>query len=78
MDLLNDAITVLNERGVLTPLADLIRQVYRRAAERHEPALGDDAMSFGTTIWRNLTNLGAAQFAGRQGVDARIDGKGQA
>jgi hypothetical protein len=54
-------------------LADLIRQVYRRAAERHEPGLGDDAMSFGTTVWRNLTNLGAAQFASQSGVDARIE-----
>ncbi|GAA0736700.1 hypothetical protein Drose_36050 [Dactylosporangium roseum] len=73
MDLLTDAIATLDERGVLTPLADLIRQVYRRAAERHEPALGDDAMSFGTTVWRNLTNLGAAQFDGQPGVDARIE-----
>lgn len=73
MDLLTDAIVTLGQRGVLTPLADLIRQVYRRAAERHEPALGDDAMSFGTTVWRNLTNLGAAEFAGRPGMDARIE-----
>ncbi|MFC4998557.1 hypothetical protein ACFPIJ_12010 [Dactylosporangium cerinum] len=73
MDLLTDAIATLDQRGVLTPLADLIRQVYRRAAERHEPALGDDAMSFGTTVWRNLTNLGAAEFAGRPGMDARVE-----
>ena len=73
MDLLHDAIAALHERGVLNPLAELIRQVYRRAAERHEPALGDDAMSFGTTVWRNLTNLGAAEFADRPGVDARIE-----
>ncbi|GAA0736759.1 hypothetical protein Drose_35965 [Dactylosporangium roseum] len=73
MDLLTDAITTLDQRGVLTPLADLIQQVYRRAAERHEPALGDDAMSFGTTVWRNLTNLGAAQLASQSGVDARIE-----
>jgi hypothetical protein len=73
VDLLNDAIAALDERGVLTPLADLIRQVYRRAAERHEPALGDDAMSFGTTVWRNLTNLGAAQLTDQPDVDARIE-----
>jgi hypothetical protein len=73
VELLTDAIATLDERGVLVPLADLLRQVYRRAAERHEPALGDDAMSFGTTVWRNLTNLGAAQFAGRPGVEARIE-----
>jgi hypothetical protein len=73
VDLLTAATTALDERVVLVPLAELIRQVYRRAAERHEPALGDDAMSFGTTVWRNLTNLGAAQFAGRPGVDARIE-----
>lgn len=73
MDLLTDAIATLDQRGVLTPLANLIRQVYRRAAERHEPDLGDDAMSFGTTVWRNLTNLGAAQFAGRPGMDARVE-----
>ncbi|WP_146231075.1 hypothetical protein [Micromonospora sicca] len=70
MDHLSEAVATLDEGGVLTPLADLIRQVYRRAADRHEPELGDDAMSFGTTVWRNLTNLGAAQSAG---VDARIE-----
>ncbi|MFI7208973.1 hypothetical protein [Micromonospora aurantiaca (nom. illeg.)] len=73
MELLTAAIATLEERGVLNPLANLIRQVYRRAADRHEPALGDDAMSFGTTVWRNLTNLGAAQFADQPGVDARIE-----
>lgn len=73
MDLLTEAMAALDERGVLTPLADLLRQVYRRAAERHEPALGDDAMSFGTTVWRNLTNLGAAAFTDQPGVDARIE-----
>ncbi|MGI5245913.1 hypothetical protein [Dactylosporangium sp. CA-139066] len=73
MDLLTEATAALDARGVLGPLEELIRQVYRRAAERHEPALGDDAMSFGTTVWRNLTNLGAAGFAGRPGVDARIE-----
>jgi hypothetical protein len=73
VDLLTDAVATLDARGVLEPLAELIRQVYRRAAERHEPDLGDDAMSFGTTVWRNLTNLGAARFAGRSGLDARIE-----
>ncbi|MFE9690697.1 hypothetical protein [Micromonospora sp. NPDC005806] len=37
--------------------------MYRQAADRQEPELDDDAMSFGTTVWRNLTKLGAAQFA---------------
>ncbi|MEU7171461.1 MULTISPECIES: hypothetical protein [Micromonospora] len=73
MDHLSEAVAILDEGGALTPLADLIRQVYRRAADRHEPELGDDAMSFGTTVWRNLTNLGVAQFAGLPGVDARIE-----
>jgi hypothetical protein len=73
VELLAAATKALEEHGVLHPLAELIRQVYRRAAERHEPSLGDDAMSFGTMVWRNLTNLGAAQFAGRSGVDARVE-----
>lgn len=73
MGLLDDAVTVLDERGVLEPLGDLIRQVYRRAAERHEPELGDDAMSFGTTVWRNLTNLGKATFDGVDGVRVRLE-----
>ncbi|MFF5074220.1 hypothetical protein ACFY2R_24205 [Micromonospora olivasterospora] len=73
MDHLSEAVATLGKNGVLAPLADLIRQVYWRAADRHEPDLGDDAMSFGTTVWRNLTNLGAAQFAGLPGVDARIE-----
>lgn len=46
---------------------------YRWAAERHEPALGNDAMSFGTTAWRNLTNHGASEFASRPGMDAQIE-----
>ncbi|MEU4594246.1 hypothetical protein [Micromonospora aurantiaca (nom. illeg.)] len=73
VDHLSEAVATLDKNGVLTPLADLIRQVYRRAADRHEPDLGDDAMSFGTTVWRNLTNLGAAQFGGLAGVNARIE-----
>ncbi len=74
MDLLGEAITALRRREVLDPLEALVRQVYRRAAERHEPELGDDAMSFGTLVWRNLTNLAVAEFADRPGVDARIFG----
>ncbi|MEU9507126.1 hypothetical protein AB0D32_12685 [Micromonospora sp. NPDC048170] len=73
MDYLSTAVTALDRANVLPLLADLIRQVYRRAADRHEPELGDDAMSFGTTIWRNLTNLGAGQFAGLPGVDTRVE-----
>ncbi|WP_432049449.1 hypothetical protein [Verrucosispora sp. NA02020] len=73
MGLLGDAVAVLDERGVLEPLGGLVRQVYRRAADRHEPELGDDAMSFGTTVWRNLTNLGKATFAGIDGVRVRVE-----
>jgi hypothetical protein len=73
VDLLTEAIETLDQRGVLVPLEELVRQVYRRAADRHEPELGDDAMSFGTTVWRNLTNLGAVQFTGRGGIDARVE-----
>jgi hypothetical protein len=73
MSLLNDAVAVLDERGVLDRLGRLIQQVYRRAADRHEPELGDDAMSFGTTVWRNLVHLGQAEFAGVDGVRARIE-----
>ncbi|MBB5829027.1 hypothetical protein [Micromonospora carbonacea] len=73
MGLLDDAVAVLDERGVLEPLGGLIRQVYRRAADRHEPDLGDDAMSFGTTVWRNLTNLGKAAFDGVNGVRVRVE-----
>ncbi|MEV0394210.1 hypothetical protein [Polymorphospora rubra] len=73
MGLLDDAVAVLDDRGVLKPLGELIRQVYRRAADRHEPELGDDAMSFGTTVWRNLTNLGKATFDGVDGVRVRVE-----
>ncbi|MEV4757314.1 hypothetical protein AB0J86_19665 [Micromonospora sp. NPDC049559] len=73
MGLLGDAVAVLDERGVLERLGRLIQQVYRRAADRHEPELGDDAMSFGTTVWRNLTNLGKAEFDGVDGVRARLE-----
>lgn len=73
MGLLGDAVSVLDARGVLAPLGGLIRQVYRRAADRHEPELGDDAMSFGTTVWRNLTNLGKATFDGVDGVRVRLE-----
>lgn len=73
MELLTAAMATLDKRGILDPLVDLIRQVYRRAADRHEPELGEDALSFGTTVWRNLTNLGAAQFTSQPGVDARVE-----
>jgi hypothetical protein len=73
MGLLGDAVAVLDERGVLDRLGRLIQQVYRRAADRHEPGLGDDAMSFGTTVWRNLVHLGQAEFTGVDGVRARLD-----
>ncbi|MFC6017353.1 hypothetical protein ACFP2T_14185 [Plantactinospora solaniradicis] len=73
MGLLGDAVAVLNERGVLDRLGRLIQQVYRRAADRHEPELGDDAMSFGTTVWRNLVHLGQAEFAGVDGVRVRVE-----
>ncbi|NJC70860.1 hypothetical protein HC031_14200 [Planosporangium thailandense] len=73
MDLLGEAVTVLSERGVLGRLAELIQQVYRRTADRHEPDLGDDAMSFGTTVWRNLVNLGAAAFQDLPCVETRIE-----
>ena len=73
MDLMDEAAAVLDEHGVLDRLGELIRQVYRRAADRHEPELGDDAMSFGTTVWRNLVNLGKAEFTNADGVRARIE-----
>ncbi|GAA3725687.1 hypothetical protein GCM10022225_03280 [Plantactinospora mayteni] len=73
MTLLDDAVAVLDERGVLDRLGRLIQQVYRRAADRHEPELGDDAMSFGTTVWRNLTNLGKAEFDGLDGIRVRLE-----
>lgn len=73
MGLLGDAVAVLDERGVLDRLGRLVRQVYRRAADRHEPDLGDDAMSFGTTVWRNLVHLGQVEFAGVDGVRVRLE-----
>ncbi|MFY1669175.1 hypothetical protein ACN27G_04325 [Plantactinospora sp. WMMB334] len=73
MSLLGDAVATLEERGVLDRLGRLIQQVYRRAADRHEPELGDDAMSFGTTVWRNLTNLGKAEFDGLDGIRVRLE-----
>ncbi|MDG4785654.1 hypothetical protein O7626_06870 [Micromonospora sp. WMMD1102] len=73
MGLLDDAVAVLDERGVLDRLGRLIQQVYRRAADRHEPELGDDAMSFGTTVWRNLTNLGKAEFDTLDGIGVRLE-----
>lgn len=73
MTLLGEAVAVLTDRGVLDRLGRLIQQVYRRAADRHEPELGDDAMSFGTTVWRNLVHLGQAEFAGVDGVRVRLE-----
>jgi hypothetical protein len=73
MGLLAEAVAVLDEHGVLGRLEGLIRQVYRRTAERHEPELGDDAMSFGTTVWRNLVNLGAPTLDDLPGVQTRVD-----
>lgn len=56
-------------RGALGLIVDEIVAVRRRNADRHELALGDDAMSLGMLNWRNIGNQlekRAAEISGLQ------------
>ena len=49
--------------GVLDPLCDLVRQVWRADLDRFEPELGDDLMSLGVQASRNLSNLAVRELS---------------
>jgi hypothetical protein len=57
--------------GVLRVLRELVGQVWRTDLNRHEPDLGDDAMSLGMQASRNLCNLTVRRLQGVPGVLAR-------
>jgi hypothetical protein len=57
--------------GVLAILRELVDQVWRRDLTRHDPELGDDAMSLGMQASRNLCNLAVRRVQGLSGVHAQ-------
>jgi len=57
--------------GVLGVLRQLVDQVWRRDLARHDPELGDDAMSLGMQASRNLCNLTVRRLQGVPGVVAQ-------
>jgi hypothetical protein len=57
--------------GVLRVLCELVDQVWRTDLARHDPDLGDDAMSLGMQASRNLCNLTVRRLHGMRGVQAR-------
>lgn len=69
--LLDELVVEWTDGGVLEPLQDLIRMVWPRNLDRHEPVLGDDALSLGIQSSRNICNLAVSRLSGIDGVRAR-------
>lgn len=63
---------VLEQHGVLPAMREIIAGVYVRNAARHDPALGDDATTFGITTSRNVANLAVRRLSDLDGVRARL------
>lgn len=53
-------------------MTDIISDVYVKNAERHDPALGDDAMTFGLTVSRNISNRAVQGIRPLPDVNARL------
>ncbi|NEA30099.1 hypothetical protein [Streptomyces sp. SID13031] len=60
--------------GVLPELIGLLRDVWRTNLDRHEPALGDDAVTLGMGSARNYANRTVQEFAQRRDVLADLQG----
>jgi hypothetical protein len=58
--------------GILPTLRAVTSEVWPRNLDRHEPDLGDDAMSLGVQSSRNVRNLAVRRLQDA-GVDARIE-----
>lgn len=70
--LLRDVISDWTATGVLTDLVGLVGSVWRTNVDRHEPDLGDDAVTLGMGSARNLANRTVQEFALRQEVHADL------
>ncbi|WP_020392447.1 hypothetical protein [Kribbella catacumbae] len=60
--------------GVLPELLGLLRDVWRTNLERHEPALGDDAVTLGMGSARNFANRTVQVLVPRNDVIADLQG----
>jgi hypothetical protein len=65
---LGDALAALEAEDVTRNLCDVIRHVRRQNADRHEPLLGDDALTIGFANWRNVGNLLERRYDGDRKV----------
>lgn len=68
---LDSAVGILERFRVLSAMTTIVGEVYLRNTARHDPALGDDATTFGITTSRNIANLAIPRLRGLPGVGAR-------
>ena len=61
-----------NQAGILPTLRAVTSEVWPRNLDRHEPDLGDDAMTLGVQSSRNVRNLAARRLEDA-GIDARVE-----
>ncbi|WP_433006056.1 hypothetical protein [Kribbella sp. CA-294648] len=73
-DLLAEVTSDWTASGVLPELVGLLRDVWRTNLDRHEPALGDDAVTLGMGSARNFANRTVQEFARRTDVVADLQG----
>jgi hypothetical protein len=69
--LLDEVVTEWTEAGVLGELCSIVRTVWRQNVDRHEPRLGDDALSLGVQASRNVCNLAVRNLGKTPDVRAR-------
>ncbi|MEV8376608.1 hypothetical protein AB0P21_27940 [Kribbella sp. NPDC056861] len=72
--LLSEVTSDWTASGVLPELVGLLRDVWRTNLDRHEPALGDDAVTLGMGSARNFANRTVQEFAQRNEVRADLQG----
>jgi hypothetical protein len=72
-DLLAEVIAEWTASGVLLDLVQLVRDVWSKNITRHEPGLGDDALTLGLTSSRNLANRTVELFGSRPDVTAELE-----
>lgn len=71
-DHLDRAREALERHGVTPAMVKVVAEAYARNAARHDPALGDDAATFGITTSRNIANLAVARLTALPAVRARL------
>jgi hypothetical protein len=70
-ELLLDVAADWETNGPLAVLREITGRVWRTDVIRHEPDLGDDAVTLGINASRNICNLAVKELAGMPGVEAR-------